>query len=285
MDEQLKFFEAFEQCLKNYQLHGDDFVNISEENMYFLREMAKPKEKVQKAQTTSAPVKQQQAYSKPQAQNEETNKGFQSSNLQSVLEKPKVETPKRELPPLNLEGVNWNQLKDLVGGCQRCELCHMGRIQTVFGAGNTDADLMFIGEGPGYQEDQQGIPFVGPAGDLLTKIIQAMKFTREGVYIANIVKCRPPNNRNPYDQEAHACLPYLKKQIQLVQPRIIVLLGSVPLVYMFNKIGIMKNRGKWLEFEGIPVMPTFHPAFLLRKQEFKREVWEDMKLVMEKFGD
>jgi DNA polymerase len=175
-------------------------------------------------------------------------------------------------------------MEGLVRACTRCPLCRLGRTQTVFGSGNRQAALMFIGEGPGEDEDRQGLPFVGVAGQLLTKMIVAMGFTREDVYIANIVKCRPPGNRNPEPLEATACRPYLDRQIALVQPQVLVLLGAVPLQCLLERTGIMKHRGQWLKYGDLDVMPTFHPAYLTRKPEAKREVWQDLQQVMARFG-
>lgn len=174
-------------------------------------------------------------------------------------------------------------LYDAVGKCTLCPL-HKERKKVVFGAGNPLAELMFIGEGPGREEDIQGIPFVGEAGQLLTKMINAMQYQRSDVYIANIVKCRPPQNRNPEDDEAEACLPYLKRQIQLVNPKVIVILGAVPLKYLLGKTGITKRRGIWDSFQGIQVMPTFHPAYLLRNASSKKQVWQDLQKVMHVLG-
>ena len=171
-----------------------------------------------------------------------------------------------------------------VAGCTRCAL-HLSRNNTVFGEGSTNAGLMFIGEGPGFEEDRTGRPFVGKAGQLLDKMISAMQFSREEVYIANIVKCRPPDNRVPMPEEAAACLPYLVKQIELVSPKVIVLLGATAAHYLLGKQeGITRLRGRWLDYQGIPVMPTYHPAFLLRKPEAKREAWSDLQQVMAKFN-
>ena len=174
----------------------------------------------------------------------------------------------------------FNDIKD----CRKCGLCK-GRTNLVFGVGNPEAELMFIGEGPGRDEDLQGIPFVGRAGQLLTKIIEAMKFKREDVYIANIVKCRPPENRNPSEDEALACIPYLLKQVEIISPKVIVCLGSVAVSYFLNTDEkITQVRGKFREWNGIPVMPTFHPAFLLRNPNMKKPVWEDMQEVMKFLG-
>ncbi len=143
---------------------------------------------------------------------------------------------------------------------------------------------MFIGEGPGRDEDAQGIPFVGAAGQLLNRMIAAMQFRREEVYIANIVKCRPPRNRAPGDDEAAMCLPYLERQIELVKPQVLVLLGAVPLRYLLGLRGINSLHGQWQEFRGIPVLPTFHPAYLLRVEAKKRDAWQDLQKVMRHLG-
>lgn len=174
------------------------------------------------------------------------------------------------------------KLEDTVAKCKRCKL-YKERLNTVFGIGSLNAELMFIGEGPGKDEDEQGIPFVGKAGELLTKMISAMQFKRPEVYIANIVKCRPPNNRNPEEDEIKECYPYLQKQIELIHPKVLVLLGAVPVKAFFGKTGITKTRGIWHEYMGIKTMPTFHPAYLLRNPEAKRDAWEDLKKVMEIF--
>ncbi|MFA6292371.1 MAG: uracil-DNA glycosylase [Victivallales bacterium] len=178
------------------------------------------------------------------------------------------------------------QLDELAATAAECTLCglHKTRTKSVFGDGNRNAELMFIGEGPGKDEDEQGIPFVGRAGQLLTSMIIGMQFTREEVYIANIVKCRPPENRNPTDEEAEKCLPYLNRQIDIIRPKVIVLLGAVPLKYLLGLNGITKIRGTWYEYRGIKVMPTLHPAYLLRNPSAKREAWEDLKKVMKFFG-
>ncbi len=171
-----------------------------------------------------------------------------------------------------------------IGDCQRCRL-GKGRTKLAFGVGNPCAEVMFIGEGPGRDEDLQGEPFVGAAGQLLTKIIEAMGFRRDEVYIANIVKCRPPNNRNPEADEAATCMPYLVRQAEIVQPKVIVCLGSVAVQNLLaTERKITSLRGKWQEWRGIPVMPTFHPAFLLRNAAMKKPVWEDMQLVLTRLG-
>ncbi len=172
-------------------------------------------------------------------------------------------------------------------GCIKCGL-HQGRNTVVFGVGNPNADLMFVGEAPGADEDKQGEPFVGRAGQLLTKIIEAMQLTRDDVYIANVLKCRPPGNRNPEPDEVETCSPYLLRQIELIQPKVIVTLGNFSTKMLLGtKTGITALRGKFHEYafaekEGHApvVMPTYHPAYLLRNPNGKRDVWEDMQQVM-----
>jgi len=168
-----------------------------------------------------------------------------------------------------------------LGDCKRCKL-HRTRKTIVFGEGNEKATLMFIGEGPGYDEDVQGRPFVGKAGQLLTKIIQSINLSREEVYIANIIKCRPPQNRNPEPDEIQNCHPFLMKQISVIQPKIICALGTFSAhTLLKTDAKITALRGKLYNLEGIKVIPTYHPAFLLRNPEKKREVWEDMKKIAE----
>jgi DNA polymerase len=163
--------------------------------------------------------------------------------------------------------------------CSLCRLCQ-GRTQVVFGVGDPDVDLMFIGEAPGRDEDAQGIPFVGRAGQLLTKIIEAMGFSRDDVYIANINKCRPPNNRAPTPEEMDACMPYLLRQLDIIEPKVICLLGATAVRGLLDvKKGITKLRGEFMEWRGIQVMPTYHPAYLLRNPPAKRDVWEDVQKV------
>ena len=164
---------------------------------------------------------------------------------------------------------NWEELEEVVKQCRKCRLCET-RKNVVFGVGNREADIMFIGEGPGADEDAQGEPFVGKAGKLMNMAFDMLGIKREEVYIANIVKCRPPNNRNPQDDEAENCLDYLRNQVILVKPKIIVLLGSVALKNVLGKeYGITASRGKWLERKGILYMPTWHPAALLRDENKK----------------
>jgi DNA polymerase len=175
-----------------------------------------------------------------------------------------------------------SSLCEAVQGCERCELSR-SRQKVVFGSGDGSADLMFIGEAPGAQEDRQGLPFVGPAGELLTRIIQAIDLRREDVYIANIVKCRPPGNRDPLPDEVASCRGYLEQQIALVQPRVIVALGKVAaqtLLGMDETLGRM--RGRWYDVLDVPTRVTYHPAGVLRNSQWRRPVWEDMQVVRDK---
>lgn len=173
------------------------------------------------------------------------------------------------------------ELRDNIGDCRRCKL-HSGRTHVVFGVGNPNAKLMFVGEGPGRDEDLKGEPFVGRAGQLLTDIItKGMGLAREDVYIANVVKCRPPQNRNPEADEVASCEPFLKKQIELIRPEIIVALGKFAVQTLLqSKVPITRLRGNWHTYMGIKLMPTFHPAYLLRNPADKKLVWEDIKKVM-----
>lgn len=184
-------------------------------------------------------------------------------------------------------------LREAALACTRCPHLVRSRTQVVFGVGDPEADLMFVGEAPGADEDELGEPFVGRAGQLLTKIIQAMGFERSDIYIANVLKCRPDmpagesGNRKPKPAEMATCLPWLKEQIALIRPRAIVALGATAVEGLVGDTSPMRDlRGRWLEFEGIPLMVTYHPAYLLRNQTIteKRKVWEDMLLVLEELG-
>ena len=188
-------------------------------------------------------------------------------------------TPMPKLPIVSLESV-----RAQMGECTLCKL-HKGRHTIVFGVGNPNARLMFVGEAPGEDEDLKGEPFVGKAGQLLTKMIEAMGLRREDVYICNTVKCRPPNNRNPEPDELAACEPFLKGQLASVKPEVIVTLGKFAAQALLrDQTPITRLRGQWREYEGIPVMPTFHPAYLLRSPQEKGKVWDDLRAVMKKLG-
>jgi uracil-DNA glycosylase len=191
-----------------------------------------------------------------------------------------------QIKPGKLIEKQFNQLAMKVHTCTRCEL-HQQRNQAVFGTGNPFAELMVIGEGPGEEEDKQGLPFVGKSGQLLDKILGAAGFSREeNVFIANIVKCRPPGNRPPTPEERASCLPFLLLQIEFIQPSIILLLGSTALQGLVDPTGkISQARGNWIEWNDFLVMPTYHPSALLRDPELKKDVWADMKLVVQKYRE
>ncbi len=178
---------------------------------------------------------------------------------------------------------DYRQLQELARGCQRCVLRSTCR-QVVFGAGSREARIMFVGEGPGKDEDEQGIPFVGRAGQLLDKILAAAEFNRPKVYITNVVKCRPPGNRLPNPDELKACRPFLEAQIRILNPRLIICLGSAATQAIIDpKARITQVHGRWFAREGIKMMGTFHPAALLRNPNYKRPAWEDFKLIRDEY--
>ncbi len=226
-------------------------------------------------------------------------RGGLSSALHAALPSA-AETPRPQpAPPLSTAGTSGKAaklaaLRDPVLACMKCAHLAQSRTQVVFGVGNPDAELMFVGEAPGADEDLVGEPFVGKAGQLLTKMIETMGFRRADVYIANILKCRPNvppgerENREPTAAEMEACKPYLLQQIDIIQPKVIVALGATAVEGLLDlkNVAVSKMRGSWKEFHGIPMMPTFHPSYLLHKQSLteKRKVWEDMLAVLEKLG-
>lgn len=176
-------------------------------------------------------------------------------------------------------------MEELKGYCYRCHKCRLAETRTnvVFGEGNEHADIMFVGEGPGYYEDVQGRPFVGKAGQLLDKMIEAISLKRSDVYIANVVKCRPPENRNPFEDESSVCLDYLRWQVKLIQPKIIVCLGAVSAKNLINPdLSISRQRGQFVKKGNIYFMPTYHPSYLLRNELAKKDAWEDFKNIADK---
>lgn len=218
---------------------------------------------------------------------------FSPAALEKRLQKSSPATPSVKKGDLNERKKAFEALREKANACRLCPHLVSFRKQVVFGVGNMDADLMFVGEAPGADEDDQGEPFVGRAGQLLTKMIQAMNFERSDIYIANILKCRPnvdtpSGNRKPTPEEMETCIPFLKEQIKIIQPKVLVALGDTAVKGLVPslKTGITKLRGSWLAFEDIPVMPTFHPAYLLRNQTLalKRTCWEDMLAVLERLG-
>jgi uracil-DNA glycosylase family 4 len=190
------------------------------------------------------------------------------------------EGPAESAPSVGKPGESLEEVRSSLGECTRCKLHRAGRRQIVFGAGNPHAELMFVGEAPGRDEDLQGIPFVGRAGQLLTKIIEAIDLKREDVYIANVIKCRPPENRNPEPDEVASCEPFLLRQVTSVRPKVIVALGTAAAQSLLKtQDPISRLRGRVYTLGGAKLVATFHPAFLLRSPERKRDVWEDMKKV------
>ncbi|MEJ2729176.1 MAG: uracil-DNA glycosylase [Deltaproteobacteria bacterium] len=184
-------------------------------------------------------------------------------------------------PQLHCETLQ--HIREDLGDCQRCRLAR-DRKNIVFGAGSSSAKIVFVGEGPGFEEDQQGEPFVGPAGQLLTKIIAAIHLSRQQVYICNIVKCRPPRNRNPQPDEIKTCFQFLDRQIAAIRPVYICALGSIAAQTLLNTdVPISRLRGRFHDYKGIKLLPTYHPAYLLRNPEKKRDVWEDMKMLIKEY--
>jgi uracil-DNA glycosylase family 4 len=215
----------------------------------------------------------------------------QAASEESRLPKSFDETPRRPIQPASDKAARLAEIQTRVTGCLKCPHLVRSRTQTVFGVGNPDADVMFVGEAPGADEDAQGEPFVGRAGQLLTKIIKAMGFNRSDVYIANVLKCRPDmppgssGNRPPTPMEMQTCLPYLTEQIRIIQPKVMIALGATAVEGLLGTRGVMRElRGKWHSYQDTPLMITYHPSYLLRNQapSEKRKVWEDMLQVLER---
>jgi DNA polymerase len=284
MDAYTQLLEATIGHLRKLKAEGQRYVTVSPETIDSLkkpvaRSATRPAAHPQTQQAPLAPAQSSSSALKSDSKPPSVNvmpSGIQSS---AGLDKSAVIAELRE--------------RALV--CQKCPNLVASRKNVVFGVGNLDAELMFIGEAPGADEDAQGEPFVGKAGELLTKIIQTMGLSREQVYIANILKCRPDTpgqsygNRAPTPEEMERCLPYLHAQIDVIRPKVIVALGGTALDGLFGKtpgMGITRVRGKWREYRGTPVMPTYHPSYLLRPNptNVKRETWEDMLQVMEKLN-
>ena len=291
MSNQLKreFFDEIIDSLRSCEEDSAATYVAKDVLLEFYRPAPKIKQAVKRSAANSSPIPKA-----PPAQvsvqpvipvhiQENTAKNIVSENTEKII--PAAEKKVDSFTGMGklVQEMSFPELKEAVSICSKCPLCRT-RTNTVFGDGNEETSLMFIGEGPGAKEDAQGLPFVGDAGELLTKMIQAMGFARSEVYIGNIVKCRPPGNRTPEDEEISACLPYIKQQIDLIKPKAIVLLGATPLKGLFNMTGITKMRGKFLDYNGIPAMPTFHPAFLLRNPAAKADVWKDLQMVMKLLG-
>ena len=190
-------------------------------------------------------------------------------------------------PSVDVSQMDWSTLQQTVSGCELCCLSQT-RTQTVFGVGNQQADVLIIGEAPGAEEDKQGEPFVGRAGQLLNAMLKAIGFERSDVYIANILKCRPPQNRDPSPEEAEQCWPYLKRQIELTQPKVILALGRIAaqrLLKTNTSLGRLRGKQHYLDDISVPVIVTYHPAYLLRAPQEKRKAWEDLQFLMNKLND
>lgn len=204
--------------------------------------------------------------------------------VEEVLVPRRISTRRTPAKTGSWKGARLAALREEIGDCRRCGLW-TGRTHLVFGVGDPDAEVMFVGEAPGSDEDRQGEPFVGRAGQLLTKIIEAMGLARERVYIANIIKCRPPENRNPLPSEIGACSGFLRAQVEIISPRAIVALGSFSSQTLLGTDEkISRLRGRFHPYQGIPLMPTYHPAYLLRNPNEKKQVWEDVQKVMALLG-
>jgi uracil-DNA glycosylase family 4 len=207
------------------------------------------------------------------------------ANMEMGLEAPTLSPSTLDYLDTRTSGyASLEDLKKYIGDCKRCKLGY-GRTNLVFGVGSPQARLVFVGEGPGREEDEVGLPFVGEAGRLLTRMIKAMGLNREEVYICNVVKCRPPKNRDPEEDEIETCLPFLKEQLNLIRPQVICTLGRIAAQALLGKeFKITRERGKWRSFMDIPLMPTYHPAYLLRNPSAKREVWDDIQKIMKHMG-
>lgn len=207
------------------------------------------------------------------------------ANMEMGLEAPTLSPSTLDYLDTRTSGyASLEELKKYIGDCKRCKLGY-GRTNLVFGVGSPQARLVFVGEGPGREEDEAGLPFVGEAGRLLTRIIKAMGFIREEVYICNVVKCRPPKNRDPEEDEIETCLPFLKEQLNLIRPEVICTLGRIAAQALLGReFKITFERGRWHSFMDIPLMPTYHPAYLLRNPSAKRQVWDDIQKIMKHMG-
>ena len=279
--------DATIQRLEELKGRGTRFVSVSPET---LAALALAPRSVAASATSVAPARPL-----AKASPSPTVEPVRGTTSTLIVEPPDTSAAVPSTPPLNAEAkaAAFAELRARALACVKCPNLASSRKNVVFGVGNIDAELMFVGEAPGADEDEQGEPFVGKAGQLLTKIIQTMGFTRESVYIGNILKCRPDTpgqsagNRKPTPEEMQTCIPYLHEQIDLIRPKVLVALGATAVEGLLGKtIGITKLRGQWRTYRGIPLMPTYHPAYLLRNQALseKRRVWEDMLAVMEKLG-
>jgi uracil-DNA glycosylase len=224
----------------------------------------------------SVKISPDKAFAAAATVHQQTSSAVPVSDLSVERKSPTLFEPSLSQQP---SGESLESIRADLGDCRRCKLCS-GRTNIVFGSGTSEARLVFVGEGPGADEDAQGLPFVGAAGQLLTKIIEAIQLTRDQVYICNIVKCRPPSNRTPEEDEIAACSPFLFRQIESIRPRVICCLGAVAAqTVLGTKTAVGKLRGRFHDYRGMHVMPTWHPAYLLRNPNAKRDVWDDVKKI------
>ena len=286
-----QLLDATIQHLEDLKLRGVRHVAVSPET---LRTLVQPVKTPMQTTAAGAPVSEPARTAFPKRAGSETGAPPPAAEQKSLLALP-GETAPVQSPPFDPQAkvTAFAALRERALACVKCPHLASSRKTVVFGVGSINAPLMFVGEAPGADEDEQGEPFVGKAGQLLTKIIQATGLQRADVYIANILKCRPDTpgqsagNRKPTSDEMATCIPYLHEQIDLIRPKVIVALGATAVEGLLGKtIGITKLRGGWKTYRGTPLMPTYHPAYLLRNQAMseKRKVWEDMLAVMEKLG-
>ena len=280
-----KLVDQLIEILERERLKGLKYVEISRDNLDYLYEEKREKPLESKPTGTArnelktiptiGGLKGGQSKLSPATKYAPSFSTFENGQKESQKDLPVYK-------PISLKpGVSTEELENLVHKCTQCRLCNT-RNQAVFGHGSATADLMLIGDRPSLEDDVNGFPFSDNVGELLNKIVKAMRLSRDQVYVTNIVKCSPPGKRSPADGEALTCLPYVQREIELLEPRVIVLLGAAPLKYLLNKRGIAEYRGQWFKFKDIDCIPTYHPSYLLRVPKAKRDVWNDMQQVMKR---
>jgi DNA polymerase len=287
-----QLLDATIQHLQDLKEQGVRFLPVEPETLAALNSSARPGRAAVSPGVTLPPPKPVLPVTAPSAAPAQTAESQSRDLLLLDPTQPStIATPTAALDPI-AKAEAMRELRERALVCRKCPQLASARKNVVFGVGDINAALMFVGEAPGADEDMQGEPFVGAAGQLLTRIIQTMGLSRETVYIGNILKCRPDTpgqasgNRKPTPEEMQTCIPYLHEQIDLIQPKVLVALGGTALEGLLGLTGITRLRGRWQTYRGMPLMPTFHPSFLLRNQALseKRKVWEDMLQVMEKLG-
>ncbi len=291
-----QLLDATIENLETLKSDGQTYVRVTDASMVSLREMVQAAEITPEAKTFKHSPRQRNPESRFQPSEPTAAPVIKQAVVESAPEEKDLIGRVEDWPDLAPEQkeLAMEKLREQAESCQRCSHLVQSRTQVVFGVGTVHADLMFVGEAPGMDEDRQGEPFVGKAGQLLTKIIETMGLSRDRVYIGNVLKCRPDTpgrsfgNRKPTPMEMQTCWPYLMEQIKLIRPKVMVALGATAVEGLLGKktIGITRMRGRFQDFRGIPVMPTYHPAYVLRNpaKAIKRQVWEDMLQVMEYLG-